>query len=1442
MWKRLALLAPLIASSLAVVSQVSTPASAQTTPTVLVDEAACSANELPRNDDGSTGAVALGFTADFYGEEFSTVYVNNNGNVTFDSPLPTYTPFPLSSVTRQIIAPFFGDVDTRSTGSDILRYGYGTAVFEGRPAFCATWKNVGYYSFGIDKLNSFQLLLVDRSDRGTGDFDIVFNYDKIQWESGSASGGSGGIGGSPARAGFSNGSGQPGTSYELPGSGVSGAFLDSSPTGLVTRSVGSASPGRLIFTVTGGQPNVGGNQDPDFADWHTGDVHAHATGDTHLGIHPQCKDEPNLTLLTCAFRLIDNTLDRAARFDTEWLIFTEHMPWLGFQKDGDIIYKFGQAEEQWETIRSMVDAASNPQIRGLLGAELGTAVPACTRFSAEVTWSRPPLSPFPTPSWGGINYDSPGHFGVYYTPTAIDDSIYDCDETGENGYVDDVEEAGGFGGINHPDNDDGGSPWWCYSSERNGDGNLQGAQHQPQVGRFERCNIGIDQYAAETPGDAGAFRSIELISGNNMPSNQALSTYDMFLQNGYRIAAVGGGDGHTAPRKQSAADGVKCVLNPLNGLGECVDKGSTPGDPNHNKTGGSGRTLAFYETDPSTGSGYSSTDADDPVRVAIRNGETVATNGPKATAQIGGMHPGQEVSVAGTGPTELRIDWTDEWKWSGDILAGGDERNFTRVPADEFLDLPTGADPMLNTSAQLSTTTPSKIVVVTAERDGCGWDRNTCRNQTNRQTFEISADGTVANGDLDVNASANVATLMVDPPADGYVRVELYWEDGLSEKFTPDFVAVTSPIFVTQSSAPAVITGTVRDQTSAPVPGALVELCRIAPAQRCVTRLTGSNGTFSPVVSSGGTWAQRTFPPAGRNDLGVSQSELGTIAPDAARTVNITLPAAPSISPYIDPSGVVVDTFGQPIENATVTLLYSDDIGGPFEAVEDGGVIMSPANRSNPDLTNDLGEFRWDVLAGWFKVSATKPGCLSEFGDDAAVTPALQVPPPALDLELVLDCRAPDDVAPVIDIDGPEFTNAIDVVFDVVLSGESDYAFAACIIDGGPLVDSDGDVDGEFPECGDQFTAAGLDEGVHVLGVIAFDDHQNMSFAEVEFTIDRTAPTIEITGVEPDATYSTRNIPTPACAADDELSGVDGICSGVLTPADGITGVWTYAATAIDRAGNTTDVVVSFVVEQDPVALWSSSPDHPLTVRGRADIGGLVHSEQNIDMRGNVTVNGGAEYVGVADVRGNVSIAPDPIRVNAGVVPQQLRDLAQWADTGVAATAAPAGACSTGTWRPLPADLNGAAVITVDCDVEIGGWKKSNVIESTLVVAGSISVLSGNIFFDSGDRPSLVATGPGASIDIRGNDVRATGLVSDGPISISGNRARLLDPARPSLVTTSPGGTIDLHTSNSTFVGGVLSSSGFDLNGGNNEFACGIYAATITLGGGNSSMASCPQR
>lgn len=231
---------------------VAAPVASAADAAAVIRDASCYDTVLPANDDNSSTQVMLPFGINFYGETFTELYVNNNGNVTFDAPLSTYTPFGLAGTGRQIIAPYFGDVDTRPSGSDVVRYGYGETVYQGQRAFCVLWDNVGYYNNHADKLNSFQLLIVERRDSGPGSFDIVFNYDQVQWESGDASGGQGGLGGSTARAGFSNGSGEPGTSFEMPGSGEPGALLDSAAGGLANTSTDSSVTGRHVFRVRGG--------------------------------------------------------------------------------------------------------------------------------------------------------------------------------------------------------------------------------------------------------------------------------------------------------------------------------------------------------------------------------------------------------------------------------------------------------------------------------------------------------------------------------------------------------------------------------------------------------------------------------------------------------------------------------------------------------------------------------------------------------------------------------------------------------------------------------------------------------------------------------------------------------------------------------------------------------------------------------------------------------------------------------------------------------------------------------------------------------------------------------------------------------------------------------------------------------------------------------------
>jgi hypothetical protein len=201
---------------------------------------------LPPSDNGSSGPVPIGFTVDLYGTLHSNLFVNTNGSVTFGAPLASNTPFNLTATSWKIIAPFFADVDTRAGG--VVTYGRGTV--DGHAAFEVNWSNVGYGSQHADKTNAFQLFLVNRSDTGmSGNFDIQFRYTSLKWDSGDAGGGTGGVGGTAARVGFSAGTGVPGTYFEMPGSGLSGAFLDGAPISLARRSLDSATAGTYVFQV-----------------------------------------------------------------------------------------------------------------------------------------------------------------------------------------------------------------------------------------------------------------------------------------------------------------------------------------------------------------------------------------------------------------------------------------------------------------------------------------------------------------------------------------------------------------------------------------------------------------------------------------------------------------------------------------------------------------------------------------------------------------------------------------------------------------------------------------------------------------------------------------------------------------------------------------------------------------------------------------------------------------------------------------------------------------------------------------------------------------------------------------------------------------------------------------------------------------------------------------
>lgn len=197
---------------------------------------------LNANDDGSTALVNVDFMLNFFGSNYDKLFVNNNGNVTFRVALGTYVPFGLQTNTFPIIAPFFADVDTRGSGSGLVQYGQGTV--NGLQAFGVNWLNVGYFANGVDRLNSFQLILTNRADISAGDFDIQFNYDKITWELGSASNNV------SAAVGYTDGAAND---FEFAGSRVNGALLDSNVGGgLIHGSRNSNVLGQYNFSVRNG--------------------------------------------------------------------------------------------------------------------------------------------------------------------------------------------------------------------------------------------------------------------------------------------------------------------------------------------------------------------------------------------------------------------------------------------------------------------------------------------------------------------------------------------------------------------------------------------------------------------------------------------------------------------------------------------------------------------------------------------------------------------------------------------------------------------------------------------------------------------------------------------------------------------------------------------------------------------------------------------------------------------------------------------------------------------------------------------------------------------------------------------------------------------------------------------------------------------------------------
>ncbi|XP_058052426.1 alpha-tectorin-like [Ahaetulla prasina] len=188
-------------------------------------------SENPVADDGNSPEISIEKSFSFYGKKYNSLYVNNNGVISFGKYVSEYTPnaFPLENGIP-FVAPFWSDVDNRVSGSifsrqtedpvllsqfaaDLSRY-HNDISFTPTWMFIATWDEVGYYGSASDKVNTFQAIL---ATDGRISF-IMMNYAYIQWTTGTGNDGDihTGLGGIPAQAGFDSGDKE--NYYNIPGS------------------------------------------------------------------------------------------------------------------------------------------------------------------------------------------------------------------------------------------------------------------------------------------------------------------------------------------------------------------------------------------------------------------------------------------------------------------------------------------------------------------------------------------------------------------------------------------------------------------------------------------------------------------------------------------------------------------------------------------------------------------------------------------------------------------------------------------------------------------------------------------------------------------------------------------------------------------------------------------------------------------------------------------------------------------------------------------------------------------------------------------------------------------------------------------------------------------------------------------------------------------------
>ena len=351
-------------------------------------------------------------------------------------------------------------------------------------------------------------------------------------------------------------------------------------------------------------------------------------------------------------------------------------------------------------------------------------------------------------------------------------------------------------------------------------------------------------------------------------------------------------------------------------------------------------------------------------------------------------------------------------------------------------------------------------------------------------------------------STATAPTIKLSPPTPMPTNVTISDPIATDQNSTNTGGTAGPPII--QWSYPTTLTYTYGGTCPDPsISWSLTALNTITGAQSTVSGSMDQTYTYSPSPTGGPDVATPTNTYTGTipalYPLHGSGSVTFTVTCPPQTSGGTSTTSTSQMTVYIDPSGTVVNQSNVPIKGATVTLETSSSPTGTFSAVPGGSSIMSAANTTNPYTTDATGTFAWDVVAGYYEISATATGC------NTVTTAPMQVPPPVTGLVLKLTCSVPRTASSVaLSSNGSPVELGDPVTFTAKVSGASPTGTVS-FYDGSTVLASDVTLSSGSAS----FTTTSLPSGSHnITASYSGDGSNDPSTSSVLSEVVEAAPSV----------------------------------------------------------------------------------------------------------------------------------------------------------------------------------------------------------------------------------------------------------------------------------------------------------------------------------------------